>query len=114
MSKKYDALEHLSKMQDLVDLAEFMDDDDIANAMDLALKCVAKPNIPVATARKALLQMQGYAFEFKSRGLKYIALDSVKSGTDGYRKKSVYLSLSEQCHELAQTLKYLARDASQL
>jgi len=114
MSKRIDALIHVAKLQDLVDLAEFMDDDDLAEAMDLAIKCVAKPDVPVATARIALVKMQGYAFEFKMRALKLMAIDQVKSPSEAYRMKSVYMSASEQCHELAQTLKYVARDASQL
>lgn len=112
--KRLDALEHLSEMQDLVDLAEFMGDDDLADAMDLAIKCIANPNISVSTARKTLLQMEAYSFQFKARGLKYMAIDQVRSGSDGYRKKSVYFSMSEKCHDLAQTLKYLARDAASL
>jgi hypothetical protein len=102
-------------MQDLVDLADFMDDDDIAKTMDLALKCIAKPDIPVAIARKAMLQMQSYSLEFKARALKLMAIDQVKAGSGAdYRRKSVYMSMAQECHEMAQTLKYLAKDASQL
>lgn len=112
MPKRIDALEHLAKLQDLVDLAEFMDDDDLAEAMDLAMKCVANPNISVATAQKTLVKMEAYSFQFKLRALKLMAIDQPKSPSEAYRMKSVYMSVSEKCHDLAQTLKYIARDAA--
>lgn len=105
-----DTLEHLSNIQDLVDLHEFMGDDDLAEAMDLAIKCIAKPDIPTAVARTALLKMQGLAFQFRMQAATYTYIHKGQGGSKENIKKNVYFAVSEQCHELAQTLKYLAKE----
>lgn len=103
-------LKYLSDAQDLVDLYEFMDDEDLAQAMELALNVIAKPSIPVSEARSALAMMQGYALKFRMQAAAYTYVHVGKTGTIENVKKNVYFAASEQCHEMAQTLKYLARE----
>lgn len=105
-----DGIERLSEVQDLVDLNGFMNDPDFENALELMLRCIANPNLTHVTARRALLLMQAYAFKFRMEGQVYMTIKAGKAGTAENRKKNVYFSASEQCHELAQTLKYLLRD----
>ena len=103
-------LEYLSEVQDLVDLHEFMQDDELAEAMDLALKVIAKPDIPISQARNALAMMQGYAMRFRMQAATYTYVHVGKAGTVENVKKNVYFAAAEQCHEMAQTLKYLAKE----
>lgn len=103
-------LDYLSQVQDLMDLHEFMEDDDIADAMDLALKCIAKPNVPPAYAREALLKMEALAFKFRMMGQTYMTIKKGMSGSTENQKKNVYFSTSEACHELASALKYVAKE----
>lgn len=103
-------LVYLSKVQDLMDLNDFMDDEDFEAALEIALKCIANPNPLPVHARQALVQMQGYAFTFRMKGQAYMTIKKGKAGTDENHKKNVYFSVSEQCHELAQTLKYVAKE----
>lgn len=103
-------LVYLSNIQDLKDLSDFMDDPDFTDACELAMKCIAKPDLPPAAAKTALVKMQGYAFQFRMKGQVYMTIRAGKTGTDENKKKNVYFSVSEQCHNLAQTLKYLLRD----
>lgn len=103
-------LEHISRIQDLVDLNDYMDMPEFTDALELALKCIAKPDIPPAIARKALLQMQGYAFQFRMQAAVYTYLKRNKAGTEENTRKNVYFAVSEQCHELAQTLKYFCKE----
>lgn len=105
------ALEYISEIQDLVDLNDFMDDEQFAEALELAVKCVAKPDLPPAAAKKALVQMQGWAFIFKMKGQTYMTIKKGKAGSDDNHKKNVYFSVSEQCRDLATALKYLARES---
>ena len=107
-----DSLEYLSGVQDLVDLNDFMQDEDFAQACNLALKIIAKPEMPPATARKAMVLMQAWAFRFRMQGQLYMTLRKGAAGTPENHKKNVYFSVSEQCDSLAQTLKYLAREAN--
>lgn len=108
------AIETVGGVQELMELCDFVEDERFTNAINLIIKCIAKPDIPPATARRILIEAQGYAGYFKSRALYYANVKGAKGGTDEYRKKSIYMSMSEQLHELAQSLKYLAKDAAQL
>lgn len=103
-------LEYLSEVQDLVDLHEFMQDDELAEAMDLALKVIAKPDIPVSVARNALAKFQGYSVRFRMQAATYTYVKTGKAGTEENVKKNVYFAAAEQCHAMAQTLKYLSRE----
>lgn len=105
-----DPLEYISGLQDLVDLHEFMDDEALTEAMNLAVKCVAKPDMPPAVAREVLLKMQGLAFKFRMQAATYTYIHKGNTGTPENIKKNIYFAASEQCHALAQTLKYLVRE----
>lgn len=102
----------VSEIQDFVDLHNVVEDEELQNAIDIALRMIANPNVSHATARKAMLQMQGYAFKFKMQGLVYMQIHKGAAATKENIKKNAYFYASEQCHELAQTLKYLARENS--
>ena len=101
-----DALTTLSEMQELIDVYEYMQDDGILEVMELVVKCIAKPDIPPAKAREALLKVQAYAFKFRLQALDYNYINKDAN------KKNVYYAISQQCTDLAQTLKYLARERS--
>lgn len=103
-------LEYLSESQDLMDLHEWMKDDNLAEAMDLALKVIAKPDITPNAARTVLAQMQGFAMDFRMKAAKYTYVETGKAGSEENIKKNVYFAAAEQCHEMAQTLKYLAKE----
>lgn len=103
-----DTLDYVSNLQDLMDLHEFMDNQDLGEAMNLAVKCIAKPDMPPSVARTALLKMQGYAFQFRMQAATYTYIH--KTSPEEKTKKNVYFAASEQCHELAQTLKYLVKE----
>lgn len=102
----------VSEIQDFIDLHDVVQDEELQNAIDLALTCIAKPEPQPATARKVMLQMQGYAFKFKMQGLVYMQIHKGQAATKENIKKNAYFYASEQCHELAQTLKYLTRENS--
>lgn len=103
-------LEYLSNLQDLMDLHEFIDNEDLGEAMNLAVKCIAKPDMPPSVARSALLKMQGYAFQFRMQAATYTYINKGNAGTIENVKKNIYFAASEQCHALAQTLKYLVKE----
>jgi hypothetical protein len=103
-------LELVSANQDISDMHEFINDEDFSQANELVLKCIADPNPSHASIRQALLLMQAYAFKFRMQSKVYDSLKKGRAGTDENIRKNVYYSASEQCHELAQTLKYLLRE----
>ncbi len=100
----------VSEIQDFIDLHEVVEDEALQEALDIALKCISKPDIPLAYARKVMIQMQGYAFTFKMQGLVYMQIHKGSAATKENIKKNAYMYASEQAHELAQTLKYLVKE----
>lgn len=104
-------LEYISNIQDLMDLHEFINDRDLAEAMDLAVKCIAKPDMPPVVARSALLKMQGLAFQFRMQAATYTYIHKGRAGSEENVKKNVYFAASEQCNAMAQTLKYLVKES---
>lgn len=104
-------LEYLSDMQDLMDLYEFMNDEDFGQAMDLALKVLAKPDMPPAAAKIAMAKFQALAFKFKMQGQVYMTIKQGRAGTDENKKKNVYFSAHELCQEMTNTLKYLVKES---
>lgn len=107
-----EVLNRASEIQDFVDLHGRVDDKELQNALNLALQCIANPNVSPNTAKRAMLQLQGYAFKFKMQALVYMQIRTGKTGSDENIKKNAYMYASEQCDKLAQTLKYLARGDS--
>jgi hypothetical protein len=103
-------LEYISGIQDFIDLDLKVGDEELQKAIDIALKCIYKPNPNPAQARQAMLQLQGYAFKFKMQALVYMQIHTGKTGSDENIKKNAYMYASEQADKLAQTLKYLVRE----
>lgn len=104
-----EVLNRASEIQDFIDLHAHVGDEELQNAINLALQCIANPNITPSTAKKAMLQLQGYSLKFKMQALVYMQIRTGKTGSDENIKKNAYMYASEQCDKLAQTLKYLAR-----
>lgn len=100
----------VSEIQDFIDLDEVVQDQDLQNAIDLALRCIAQPSVTPATAKKVMVQMQGYAMKFKMQGLVYMQIHAGKAATPNNIKKNAYFYASEQCDKLAATMKYLVRE----
>lgn len=105
-----ESLELVSGIQDFADLDSIVHDPELQNAIELALKCIAKPDIPPAKAKMAMVKMQGYAFKFKMQALVYMQVHTGKTGSPENIKKNAYMYASEQADKLAQTLKYLVRE----
>lgn len=104
-------IEYLSEIQDLVDLSAFLQDEDFAEAIGLALKCIAKPDLPPAAARKSVIQMEAFSFKFRMMGQVFMTIKQGKAGSPENKKKNIYFSVSEACHDLASALKYIAKDS---
>jgi len=110
MTDEKTSLEWLSDAHDLVELHKFMEDDAFGEALDIALKCIAKPDLPPAFAKQNLIKLEALAFKFKMMGQVYMTIKQGRAGTDENKKKNVYFSASEQCHELAAAMKYIIKE----
>jgi len=104
-----EALEYLSEIQDLIDLHEFMEDEHLAYAMNLALKVLAKPEEAAKKSATLVVKFEALAFKFGMMGQTYMTIKNGKAGTDENKKKNVYFSARDRCHEMSAALKYMAK-----
>ena len=102
-------LVNLSTVQDLVELCEFMEDPVLAEMIDLAIKCLAQPNLKPETAEHLLVKFQAASMKFGMLAVTYTTLKKGSAGTDSNYKKNIYYTASEQCDKIASSLKYIVR-----
>jgi len=101
-------LGYLSQIQDLVDLHDYLQDDEFANACDRALKCIAKPMIPDAKIGPLIVELQAYSFQFHLKANTYNGLKA--NGTKQNRdKKNAYYAMYDALDRLVDALKIQAR-----
>lgn len=103
-------LEFVSDAHDLMELAEFMEDEHFTEALDLIVKLVVKPHIPSSKAATLAVQMQAFSAKFKMQATALMVLKNSKAGTRENKLKNTYFAMSEVCDKLAAALKYIARD----
>lgn len=103
------SLEYVSKLSEFVDLHEFLQDDDLIEMLDLALKCLSQPHLKAETARNLLVKFQAASTKFGMLATIYTTLRKGKAGTDDNMKKNIYYSASDLCDKMAASLKYIVR-----
>lgn len=104
-------LEYVSEAHDLMELADFIDDEHFTEALDLIVKLVVKPHIPSSKAAVLAVQMQALSAKFKMQATSLMVLHNTKAGTRENKVKNTYFAMSEVCDKMAAALKYIARDA---
>lgn len=98
-----------SEIADLADLEGLMEDQYVDEALDLIINLIKKP-IPHRMVGGAIMKFSALSSYFEAKYLVYMTIKQGKSGTIENKKKNVYKGLQERCHQMAQDLKYLARD----
>lgn len=113
MNKQVDlmsGLEAASEVQDFIDLDNSIGDEELMDALGLALKCIAHPTMSVGTARGLMIKFQAFSMKFRAQSLVYQHIHKGTVNSPEGLKKNAYYALSKQCHELAQTMKYIVRE----
>lgn len=102
-------IQELNDIEELNSLHEFMDDDEVTEALTLIVKIIAKPDVPAQKAVPLILKVQALSAKFAMLATYYTTLEKGRAGTVPNTKKQVYYSLRESCDKLAEALKYLAK-----
>lgn len=102
-------LETVSKITEFNDLSEFMQDPQLDRALDLAIKCMADPNIAAQKAPRLIVELQAISFKFSLKAVEYATIKKDRSGTDANHRKNIYYSTKEALDRLVDSLKYAAR-----
>lgn len=96
-------LELVSKVQQFVDMHEFMGDDDLDTALGYVVKLISKPDVPAAKAPELIVQLQAISAKMGMLASYYTNLEKDS------RKKNVYYSMRDNLNALVDALKYVAR-----
>lgn len=86
---------------------DYMDDEDLASCLDLAVKIIAKPNVPQQQVAVLCVQLEAYAVKFRLMYTGYMSY--LKGTTEANMKKNHYKELYTGIDKLVDSLKYLVR-----
>lgn len=102
-------LETISKLTEFNDLTDFMQDPQLDRALDLAIKCMADPNIAAQKAPRLIVELQAISFKFSLKAVEYATIKKDRANTANNHKKNIYYSTKEALDRLVDSLKYAAR-----
>jgi len=102
-------LETVSVITEFNDLTDFMKDPQLDRALDLAIKCIANPDVAATKAPRLIVELQAISFKFAVKAVEYATIKKDRAGTDNNHRKNVYYSTKEALDRLVDALKYAAR-----
>lgn len=112
MSNETHPLEEVDAIQRNKDWLEqwdsFMSDPELQEALDLAIKIIAKPNVPQQRVATLCVRLEAYAVVFRMRYTENMMW--TKNGKDASAKKNSYRSMYDGIDRLVDSLKYLMKN----
>ncbi|QNN99175.1 hypothetical protein SEA_FAUST_72 [Streptomyces phage Faust] len=99
----------VSVLTEFNDLTEFMQDPQLDRALELAIKCIASPDVAATKAPRLIVELQAISFKFSLRAAEYATIKRDRAGTENNHKKNIYYSTKEALDRLVDALKYAAR-----
>lgn len=94
----------LEQISDLYEIAEYMDDPELSQALEFLAKVITKPDIPPQVAVVELVRLQAIAGKCAMRATYMANVDKSNRA-----KKNLYFTASKALDELVAALKYTMR-----
>ena len=88
----------------LSEIAEFMDDEELTQALTMVAKLILKPDIPINVATLEIVRLQAIATKMS---FKATWMANVDKGDRA--KKNIYFTAASSINELVAALKYITR-----
>lgn len=88
----------------LSDIADFMDDEDLAQALTIIAKLIIKPDIPINVATLEIVRLQAIAAKMSFRATWMVNVDK-----GNREKKNIYYTAASAITDLVSALKYIVR-----
>jgi hypothetical protein len=88
----------------LSEIAEYMDDKELTEALTMIAKLIIRPDIPLAVATVEIVRLQAIAAKMQFRAT---WLTNVDKGDRA--KKNIYYTAAESINNLVSALKYITR-----
>jgi hypothetical protein len=88
----------------LTEIADFMDDNELTEALTFVAKLIIKPDIPLQVATVEIVRLQAIATKM---AFKATWMTNVDKGDRA--KKNIYYTAAESINQLVSALKYITR-----
>lgn len=100
-------LELLEEIQEVNSISEFMQDENVDQALAQCVKIVAKPDIPPQVAAILITKLSAMCVIFRIKAKNYMLVE--KDAPKSSQKKNIYLTLADSVQELINSLKYVTK-----
>ena len=104
------ALEIISEIDEMCEVSDFLEDQDIDEAMSLIVRLIMNPDVSPQKAPPLIVKVTALSAKFQVMAATYTNLRKGKAGSDEYKKKNLYYSLADALEKLSNSLKYLVRN----
>lgn len=94
----------IEQVNGLVEIAEYMEDEELTTALTFIAKLIIKPDIPLNVATVEIVRLQAIAAKMS---FKATWLTNVEKGDRA--KKNIYYTAAEAINNLVSALKYITR-----
>jgi len=102
-------IEIITKVRELMELHEFMEDEQLDKAMSLVVKLVINPQVPSRKAPALITELQALSTVFAFNAAKYATFQQGPARSPQAHRKNVYFSAKEAINKLVDALKYAAK-----
>ena len=94
----------LEMVNGLAEIADFMQDEELTQALTMIAKLIVKPDIPLQVATLEIVRLQAIAAKMALRATWMV---NVEKGDRA--KKNIYFTAAESINDLVAALKYITR-----
>lgn len=94
----------LEQLNDLSNIAEYMEDEDLTTALTMIAKLIIKPDIPIQVATLEIVRLQAIAAKLALKATWMANVDK-----ENRAKKNIYYTAAEAVNNLVSALKYITR-----
>lgn len=102
-------LDYISKVTEFNDIHEFMQDEELDEAMAIIVKIMMKPDIPAMQAIGLITKLQAMAAKFDILATYYTTIAKGPAGSVNHTKKNVYYTMGDTIDKLVGALKYTTK-----
>lgn len=94
----------LEMVNGLAEIADYMEDEELTQALTMIAKLIIKPDIPLNVATVEIVRLQAIAAKMAFRATWMTNVDKSDRG-----KKNIYYTAAESINNLVSALKYITR-----
>jgi hypothetical protein len=104
MVEQKDNKNTIDRLNDLSEIADFMQDEDLTQALTFIAKVILRPDIPLQVATVEIVRLQAIAAKMAFKATWMVNVDK-----GNREKKNIYFTAHEAITDLVSALKYIVK-----